>query len=310
MGRDAWTLGAGVAALLGLAMAGGAATGGSASARAPTTPRRHPSRIVSITLPTDEVLLALVPPARIVAVTHFADDPAVSNVTGPARAVRRRVAGEAEAILALRPDLVLTGAFVRPDTGALLARTHVPVVGTKAPASLDDVRAAIRTVGRAVDQSLAAEGLVAQMDATLDAVRRHVLGASRPRVLLLNEGGFTAGSDTVFDDLVRVAGGRNAAAEAGIRHHQVLPLEQALALDTDVIFTTHYRADARTRTVVPEPSLARDPAWRNARAVREGRVYHLPERHVLSTSQHVAQAAVDIARILHADRFRHAEATP
>ncbi len=50
----------------------------------PVTLAAKPVRIASLTMFTDEVLLDLVDPSRIVAVTTFAADPAISNVTARA----------------------------------------------------------------------------------------------------------------------------------------------------------------------------------------------------------------------------------
>src|SRR5690349_7998416 len=65
-----------------------------------------PVHIVSATLATDEMLLALVDPSRLVAVTSNALDPAQSNIADAAKAIPNTLAkADPEAIIALKPDL-------------------------------------------------------------------------------------------------------------------------------------------------------------------------------------------------------------
>lgn len=276
-------------------------TGGAhTEAPLPATPRR----IVSTNLPTDEVLLALLPPERILAVSHFADDARISNVTDAARHVPHRVRGTAEPILALAPDLVFAFPYGQADVQTLLRRAQVPLAHVPGADDLQGVRANIRRIGAVVGAPERAEALVTRMDRALDEVRQRTAGAPRPRVLLWYTGGTTSGPGTLIDEVLRVAGGRNAAAEAGIQGVASLPLERALALDPDVLFVLDFRADARARDLGDRPELVEHPVWRSLDAVHLGRVHILPSHHAYASSHHVAGAAEDMARRLHPERFR------
>jgi len=299
------SLALGTGLLVGLAMAAAVAAAGDAAPDSPGLTARpsHPRRIVSATLSTDEILLALVPPSRLLAVTAFARDPGVSNAVGPARAVRHVVDTNPERLLALEPDVVFADPVGRQETFALLGRVGVPVVRVPACESLADIERNVRWVGEMVDRRDAAERLVARMETRVAEVRRRVRGTRPPRVLLFNRGGYTSGAGTLFDELLTLAGGRNAAAEGGIEGHASLPIERALALDADVVLVTRYRADARAQSLLEPPALVDDPTWQGARAVRERHVHVLDGRHVLSTSHHAAHAVEDIARVLHPERF-------
>ena len=57
----------------------------------PLTLASPPSRIVSLTLPTDEILLSLVESGRLAAITTLSRDPAVSSAAEQAARVPRRV---------------------------------------------------------------------------------------------------------------------------------------------------------------------------------------------------------------------------
>lgn len=293
--------------LLGVSVAGASWVGGlgiDAGARAEAPVPRRARRMVSTTLETDEILLALVEPARIAAVTPFADDPAVSNVVRQARRVRGRVKTDPEPIVALRPDLVFVAPFASPESTSLLREAGIAVVPVPFSDDLESVRARIRVVGDAANTRARADELVREMDARIARVRARIAGAPRPRVLLWTRGGFTAGAGTLAEELLRLAGARCAAAEHGVRGHVRLDLEAALAIDPEVILVNDWNADAQARDVAAEDDPARDPAWRGVRAVRTRRVHRISPRVLLTTSHHVAGAVEALARAIHPERFR------
>lgn len=288
----------------------GSATAGALAPEATWTPRdgegpERPTRIVSLALPGDEIALALVDPARILALEEFVDDPHASNAVELARAVRGRMRQPivAETILAAEPDLVILPAWSDAQIGALLAHQGIATQRLGAAASTDEVRAQIHALGAALGERERARSLVRAMDARLDAVRaRGEARATRPTVLLAAWSGRTPARGTIFCEIVELAGARCAAAEAGLEGYAALPLEQLLSLDPDYVVVNRYRADASAREIVPEPPIDEDPRYRTLRAVREDRVIDLPTEHLLATSHHVAALAEDLADALDAPR--------
>src|SRR6185503_18149591 len=67
---------------------------------------RPPRRIVSTYLAADELLAALVDPARVVGVSAYVDDAATSNCHDVYPATLPRLRADPETIVALAPDLV------------------------------------------------------------------------------------------------------------------------------------------------------------------------------------------------------------
>jgi iron complex transport system substrate-binding protein len=81
---------------------------------------RKPTRIVSVTLATDEILLALVEPSRLLGVTYLAVDARLSNMTQEAAAVPYKIRADPEQIISLQPDLVFVASFLRGEFIRLL----------------------------------------------------------------------------------------------------------------------------------------------------------------------------------------------
>lgn len=76
-----------------------------------------PQRIASLSYGTDEMLVELVAMDRILAFSRWADDPEITFITaGQAAQVKKRALPYAEALIALRPDLIVAAAStLRPE---------------------------------------------------------------------------------------------------------------------------------------------------------------------------------------------------
>jgi iron complex transport system substrate-binding protein len=256
-----------------------------------------PRRIVSVNITSDEILLALVP-ERLVAVSVLADDADISCVVREARLVPRRVKAETEQIFDLRPDLVVIGGH-SAHVASQLERLGVRVIRIQGFESFEWIEGLIRTLGGAVGARPRAEELIGTMRGRLDAVRQRVTGRQRPRVLSYTPGGGTSGRRTTFDDVVRAAGGENVATRLGISGWKRLSLEHVLDADPDVVVMSA----SQRRAPGFHAELLGHPALREVRALREGRVYRLPGRLMVTSSHHIVETVEALARELHPDAF-------
>ncbi|MFQ5913129.1 MAG: ABC transporter substrate-binding protein [Nitrospinota bacterium] len=194
-----------------------------------------PSRIVSLSLGTDELLVDLVRPERIAALTYLAVNPEFSNVADRARLLPRHTAGSVEEVARLRPDLILATTFNNPEKVESLRALGCEVVTVSGFDSLDGIRNTALKVAAAVGESRRGSELVDRMDRTLrEAARSRDEGKDRPRVLFAGPGGYSQGGGTTVNDLIHRAGGVNVAAEmlSGIGR---LSAEEWLSLKPDVL---------------------------------------------------------------------------
>ncbi len=129
-------------------------------------PPPKPTRIVSLELCTDQLLIELVERERIAAVTHLAADPGNSAIPEKAKGIPV-TRGAAEDVLRHDPDLVLAGPFGVAPTVDLLRRMQRNVVVVPQAADLDGVRAAVRAVAAAVGEEARGEAMVARFDRRL-----------------------------------------------------------------------------------------------------------------------------------------------
>ena len=191
-----------------------------------------PRRVVSFNLCADQLVVALADPEQIAGLSPYAADPNLSFVADKARAFRR-IDWQAEATIALEPDLVFVGSWDRSATRRMLRKLGFRTVELDLAPDLASARQQIGDVAAALGHPARGEQLIAALDAArarLDAVRLPDRTA-----LVLERGGFTAGPDSLAATLLATAGLKPpSGAPSGFGGF--LPLEKLLVLRPDLIF--------------------------------------------------------------------------
>jgi iron complex transport system substrate-binding protein len=256
-----------------------------------------PQRIVSQTLGTDEILFAICPPSRLVGLSTLARDEVYSNILAQARASNAAVSAGAEEVLRLKPDLIFVASYSRAEVVETLRASHAPIFRFANFDSIADMSTNIRIMGRAIGEDAAADRLVAEMHQRLAAIagRYAESGRTRPRVLSYSGDGYTAGGATLFDEVIRAAGGVNVAASDGaVCGFAHISAEQVLQWNPDVIVSG---AKPGQDQVVRE-GLLRNAAVAATRAAKNGRIITMPAREFEAASQYVVNAAETLAAAL------------
>jgi iron complex transport system substrate-binding protein len=193
-----------------------------------------PRRVVSFNLCADQLVLALADPAQIAGLSPYAADPVLSVMSEKAKAFPR-LDWQAESVIPLQPDLVLTGSWDRPVTRRLLGTLGYRIEQVDLVTDIASARAQII----AVAQLLGHPERGAAMVDDIDAARRElaavpVLPGPEQTALVLERGGFTSGTATLAAALVAQAGfvaPPNAPPGIG----GFLPLEKLLVLKPDFV---------------------------------------------------------------------------
>jgi iron complex transport system substrate-binding protein len=266
------------------------------------TVAKPPQRIVSLTISTDEILLGLVPAQRIAAVTLFSRDPDVSNVAEEARRVPQALQLNVEMVLSLRPDLVFVASWNEASDVAQLRASGVPVYLLATGVTVAEIEEKIRTVARLVGEEERGREMVRRMEsrlADLAARLERIPPEARLTAMDYTTWGSSQGAGSSWDEIVRRAGLLNAVARLSAdKWGQVaLSRETLLRLDPDILILPGwvYGKPAGARSFFE--SIVNDPALQSMSAVREGRVYRMPEALRAAASQYVADAVEYLARL-------------
>lgn len=257
-----------------------------------------PKRVVSQTVGTDELLLALADPSQIAALSHLAKDPAFSPVAKEAANHPVLRTSDAESILKFHPDLVLIASYTRAETKALLRRTGVKLLVLEKYESLEDLYANARAIGAALGHPDRAETVILTWRQRVASLQNKLKGTRPVRVLPASTFPFTAGADTTFQDVCEHAGALNVAAEAGLKGHQPTPAEKLLTWNAEVLV-----ASGEEGTTVIQ-RLRELPAYKFLPAMKAGRIVLVSGPRMASTAQARLDAYEELARALHPERFK------
>jgi len=203
-----------------------------------------PTRIVSLDLCADQLLIELVGRERIAAVTHLAADPAVSAIPAKAKGISI-THGAAEDVLHYDPDLILAGPFGVSPTVGLMRRLKRNVVVVPLPSDLDGVRAAVRTVAAAVGEEPKGEAMIAAFDGRL-AHLAPPANTVRPTAIVYQVGGSVSGPGSLAEAALAAAGFRNKAAEYRLTRNGQVPLELLVAAPPDLLVLSSAVDEYRT----------------------------------------------------------------
>jgi iron complex transport system substrate-binding protein len=238
-------------------------------ARGALVPIRSFQRIVALDLVSDELLGQLVEPRRIAAVSLWNQGPEAWRHDGLPRLPGLT---DLEAVLRLKPDLVLVSTFGgETDRIQRLREGGLAVFDLGPAGGLRELTGNLRRIALLTGTPERGERLAAQLERRMQAIAAHLPPqAPRRRALVLNPvvdqvyGGTTG---TSFHDIVLAAGLVDAAEGHFAEPWPRIGAEAALQLDPDLIVTRQGAA----------AELRRQPGFANMRALREpGGVIELP----------------------------------
>lgn len=238
--------------------------------------------IVSTNPCADAILIGLVAPSRIAAISHYSHDPSATSL--PLAVARRfaATAGTAEEVIALKPALVLADSFAPAATLAAYRRAGLKTLVLGSPVTAAASIAQVRQVAAAVGEDARGEAMVGRIERALNATTTQP--AQQPAALFYIAGDLASGSGNLIDELLGRAGFRNAAADYGLSFTGTIPVETLVDRPPRVVISTGVgrSADLRRELLpdVAEASFPRTlincggpsipPALARLRAIRAG----------------------------------------
>ncbi len=271
---------------------------------------RVPRRIVSLAPSITESFFAIGAGDLLVGVTSYCTYPEAAT-TLPR--VGDMLMPDIERIIALKPDLVvLSIEGNRRETFDALLRLDVPCLVTQ-PRTLDGVLASLRLLGsvtgrsreagRLADSLAAIRGQARSVAADTswpDGSRRIERDAQHPSVLMVLsiDPLIVVGAGTFLDELISLAGGRNAGRVAE-QPYPALSREDVLTRNPDMLLLP-------TDLQITGRMLAeRHPEWSRVTAVRRGAVHLVDADVFLRPGPRVFSGLATLTRLLATERSPH-----
>ena len=258
-------------------------------------------RVVSLAPSNTEILFAMGAGSQVVGRDELSDYPA--QVAGIQSVGGSMGNFSTEAIVALKPDLVLAAEINTPELVKTLEGLGLTVYYLSNPTTLDGMYANLEAVAKLTGHVDETSTLIQSLKARVTAVDTKLAGISeKPTVFYELDATdaskpYTAGPGTFIDLLIQRAGGTNVASTLKDQYPQV-SLEELVVLNPDIIILSD---SAYGET--PEKVAAR-PGWSTLAAVKNGRVYPF-DYHLLSIpGPRLVDGLEQAAKLLHPDLFK------
>jgi iron complex transport system substrate-binding protein len=257
-----------------------------------------PARIVSLAPSNTEIIYAMGIEDRLVGRTDYcnyppevAEVPSIGGFSTP----------DLETVVALEPDLVLATSMHEEIVGQLEELGIATVV--LAPQTIDEILASIELVGLAAGAEDEAATLVDAMSARIEAVAALTEGLTpeemvRTCFVVWHDPLMLAGGDTLYEELIRVAGGSNIISDQS--DYPSIDLEEVIVADPQVIIVG---VGMGTGEDLPLQFLLDEPVLAVVSARQNDRVYAIDQDIVGRFGPRIVDALEQFASFLHPELF-------
>ena len=192
---------------------------------------------------------------------------------------------DAEKIIALQPDLVILNKGMNEKLVDTLSANNIKTLILDMK-SYEDVKREIGIFAALTGEKAKGEELVRKMDADIEAVRTSIPQEKKRVAIIHSTGqGLSVQLDgSIAGNIANILGWENTAAgmPALDKNPDAAPysMETLVAQNPDIIFVTSMGEEAEIRASM-ETMFAESPAWQSVGAIRDGRVYYLPQEMFL-----------------------------
>lgn len=252
-----------------------------------------PSRVVSVAPNITEIIFALEKDEVLVGRTEYCDYPveagrieSIGSITEP----------NIEKIVELNPDIVIASSHFQKETLIKLERLGLKVVILKSEENFNGLYHLISQVGRLLGEDEKASTLVADLQKRVLDITEKVADSSKPKVyyvLFYGDGAFfTAGKDTFIGNMIKMAGGVNAADDSKGWQYSI---EKMVEKDPEILICSKYYHS--------KDIIAKTPGFKDLKAVREGRILEIDHNLLDRQGPRLAEGLENLARLLHPEIF-------
>jgi len=251
-----------------------------------------PRRIVSLQPSATVMLKSLGALDRLVACTKYCVD-VCPEVLGQAIVADSWTAQSAQ-ILAAKPDLVIASVPYQLEAVGEILKTGISFLGL-APHSLGDIYKDLAMIARVVGEERRGEDAIQAMQSEIDKVRnKSVRLGQRPKVYCEEWGKPMIHSQHWVAELVNVAGGEFVGTAGA--HADATEIAN---VDPDVMIMAWCGAGDR----VPLAKVVEQRGWAQTHAVKERRVYCLPDEFLNTPAPTLIEGLHALAGAIHPESF-------
>ena len=252
-------------------------------------------RIVSLTSAYEPILLEMVGPSRLGAVSFLSKTKGYGPNYELAKSVKVSLYSYAvEKIVYLHPDLVIAPEYTSRDVLDGLEHMGIPVVIISSPKTVQETVALVERLGSVVGAEDKARDMTAKMQQDIEEVKALSADTKGQVVISMSSMEGFSGTGSLFDDMTRVMGLVNGPSHLGYAPRTAFTEERIIEMDPDVILIPVY-----DKSEMAWQTLYRDnPGLQTVKAVQEHRVLPMDASNLYAGNQFIGTSMKDILRIV------------
>ena len=252
-------------------------------------------RIVSLTSAYEPILLEMVGPSRLGAVSFLSKTKGYGPNYELAKSVKVSLYSYAvEKIVYLHPDLVIAPEYTSRDVLDGLEHMGIPVVIISSPKTVQETVALVERLGSVVGAEDKARDMTAKMQQDIEEVKALSADTKGQVVISMSSMEGFSGTGSLFDDMTRVMGLVNGPSHLGYAPRTAFTEERIIEMNPDVILIPVY-----DKSEMAWQTLYRDnPGLQTVKAVQEHRVLPMDASNLYAGNQFIGESMKDILRIV------------
>ena len=252
-------------------------------------------RIVSLTSAYEPILLDMVGPSRLGAVSFLSKTKGYGPNYELAKSVKVSLYSYAvEKIVYLHPDLVIAPEYISRDVLDGLEHMGIPVVIISSPKTVQETIELVERLGHVVGAEDSARNMTTKMKQDIEDVKALSVETKGQVVISMSSMEGFSGTGSLFDDMTRVMGLVNGPSYLRYAPRTAFTEERIIEMNPNVILIPVY-----DKSEMAWQTLYRDnPGLQTVRAVRDGRVVTMPAADLYTGNQFIGESMKDILRIV------------
>lgn len=270
-----------------------------------------PTRILSLSYPTDEIVTDLVPQERILSYSKWSGDPNISYLTKEqVDKVGKKTLDSQEAIFALKPDLVIATNTGRNDMISGLENMGLKVYIASSPKNYEGCKNKVLKLAHALGADEGGAKIVNDMDNRLNALNSKLATLNekdKKTCVAFSFSGAMGRKGGLLDDIMQKAGIINGAAlvQNGSAGNNIMSKEQIVRINPDVFLVPTWKPNPKAEPKGYYNEIKNDPAYVNVKAVKNNAIYFMNDKYRYVGSHHVIDAIEAHAKAVYPQLFKN-----
>ncbi|MDK2917982.1 MAG: cobalamin transport system substrate-binding protein [Candidatus Petromonas sp.] len=258
------------------------------------TINKEPMRVISIAPNITETIFALGQGEKLVGRTDYCEYPEAAKEI---ESIGSLQSPNIEKILSLNPDLVIASTHFKKDVLEKLEELDLKVIVLYGEESFQGVYQVIEKLGRVLNAKEKADEVIDNMKQKVTHIVNTVKDAERPEVYYVvgfgQSGDYTAGKGTFISEMIKMAGGKNAADDVkGWKYS----LERLVEKDPDILICS--------KGYSPKEKVILANGYKDLTAVKNGKIFDIDNDLLEIQGPRLADGLERLAKIIHPELFR------